>query len=216
MSLFFKKERAVFSMIRQYFAEVDAVMEVFREALTLYLTEGAGERFTALDAQTHRHESRADDLRCQIEKEMYSHALLPESRGDLLGLLETFDKIPNLAEVVTFMIDTQCIEAPPPYRADLQRLVEVNLEAYRLVRDIVDRLFDQPESVEHRVSAVDRKESEGDQLERKLIKAIFVDEQVPGLQRILLRELIQRIGDISDSAEKLARRVELISLKKRI
>mgnify|MGYP001110137846 CR=1 FL=1 len=27
-----------------------------------------------------------------IEKEMYSHALLPESRGDLLGLLETFDK----------------------------------------------------------------------------------------------------------------------------
>ena len=215
MSLFFKKERAVLSMIRQYFAEVDLTIEVFQEALTLFLTEGAGERFTALDAQTHRHESRADDLRCQIEKEMYSHALLPESRGDFLGLLETFDKIPNLAEVVTFMLDTQCIEIPPPYRADIQKLVEVNVEAYRLVRDVVDRLFDQPDSVEHRVGAVDRKESEGDQIERKLIKAIFADD-LPGIQKILLRELVQRIGDISDSAEKMAHRVELISLKKRI
>ena len=216
MSLFFKKERAVLSMIRHYFAEVDTVMEVFNEALTLYLAEGAVERFVELDHQIDRHESRADDLRCLIEKEMYSHALLPESRGDLLGLLETFDKIPNLAEVITFMIDTQRIETPPPYRADLQRLVEVNLEAYRLVRNIVDRLFEKPDSLEQQVDAVDRKESEGDQIERKLIKAIFVDDDVPGLQRILLRELVQRIGDISDNAEKLARRVELISLKKRI
>ncbi|MDY0000413.1 MAG: DUF47 family protein [Polyangia bacterium] len=215
MSLFFKKERAVLSMIHQYFAEVDLEAEVFREAMNLFLTEGAGEAFTVLDGRVHRHESRADDLRCQIEKEMYSHALLPESRGDLLGLLETFDKIPNLLEVVTFMIDTQRIEVPPKYRPQVLKLVEVNLEAYKMVRDIVDRLFGQPDSVENKVSDVDHKESEGDHIERDLIKSIFL-EDLPGLQKVQLRELIQRIGDISDHSEKLARRVELISLKKRI
>ena len=34
--------------------------------------------------------------------------------------------------------------------------------------------------------------------------------------QIRLRELIQRMGDISDSAENVACRLEIISLKKRI
>ena len=40
---------------------------------------------------------------------MYSKALFPESRGDILGLLEAMDKVPNQAEKALLVMLTQYI-----------------------------------------------------------------------------------------------------------
>ena len=40
-------------------------------------------------------ESDADNLRRKIERRLYTETLIPESRGDVLGLLESCDKVLN-------------------------------------------------------------------------------------------------------------------------
>lgn len=216
MSLFFKKEKEVRALIERYFDLVDEAMEMFSATMACYLKSGVCEEFTDGDRTLHGLESKADDLLRDIEKRMYQHALLPESRGDLLGLLEHFDKLPNLAETITFMLETQRIHIPEALRPRVEELLEVNVEAYRLARDTVRRLFEAPNTVAEAVGPVDAKESESDRLERDLIVDVFADDGLGDLQKILLREVVQRIGDLSDSAENVAGRLEIIALKRRV
>jgi predicted phosphate transport protein (TIGR00153 family) len=215
MTLFGKREKEVRQKIDEYFKAVDEAMAAFDQAMRIYLEKGAGEEFRAHDKLTHKAESRADDLRWDIEVSLYSRAILPESRDDLLSLLENFDHVPNLAENITFQFDTQRIVMPEVMKERLGKLIAVNLEAYRLVRLAVDHLFSDPSQVDAEVKAVDQKESESDWIERELIIEIF-GMDLPGSVPLQLREVVTRIGDISDTAEKLARRIEIIALKKRI
>ncbi len=215
MSLFFRREKEVRRLIGEYFEVADRAIEEFELAVGCYLGSGPCEQFREIDARIHAAESEADDLLRRIEKMLYSRSLLPESRGDILGLLEHFDKMPNLAETISFMLDTQQVQVGDAYRAAVAELVEVNVEAYRLVRKTVDKLFSSPDEVGEAVLPVDEKESESDRLEGKLIREVFASD-LDGFSKIMLRELIQLIGDISDSAENVAGRLEIISLKKRI
>ncbi len=215
MSLFFRREKEVRALIKEYFETADKALNEFEVGVRCYLDSGPCKEFREIDKRIHAAESRADDLLRRIEKMLYSRSLLPESRGDLLGLLEHFDKMPNLAETISFMLDTQQVPVPDEYRPRLLQLMEVNVEAYRLVRHTVDKLFTEPEAVGEAVEPVDAKESESDKLEGLLIREVFASE-LDGCEKIQLRELIQRLGDISDSAENVAGRLEIISLKKRI
>ena len=215
MSLFFKREREVRALIAQYFETADTAMTAFERAMKCFLDEGNCDRFRESDKQLHAAESRADDLRLAIEKKLYSRALLPESRGDILGLLENFDKMPNLMETISFMCETQGIQIPDAIKPSFRGLLDINLAAYRLVRKAVDRLFSHPDTIAAAVEPVDRKESESDKLERSLIRKVFQSD-IDKADMILLRELIERTSDLSDSAENVARRMEIIALKSRI
>jgi uncharacterized protein len=215
MSLFFRREKEVRALIKEYFLSADTALDEFEIGVRCYLGDGPCAQFREIDKRIHAAESRADDLLREIEIMLYSRSLLPESRGDLLGLLEHFDKMPNLAETISFMLDTQQVPVPDSYKPQLAELIDVNVEAYRLVRKTVDKLFTDPGSVGDAVGPVDAKESESDRLEGDIIRKVFASD-LDGCEKIRLRELIQLIGDISDSAENVAGRLEIISLKKRI
>ena len=141
MSLFFKREREVRGLIQQYFETVDEAFREFETAMRCYLDVGDCEQFKDCDSRVRAAESKADDLRGEIEKMLYSRSLLPESRGDILGLLEYFDKMPNLVETITFMCETQRILVPDQFKPRIVELLEINIQAYKLVRETVDRLF---------------------------------------------------------------------------
>lgn len=48
--------------------------------------------------QTHKFESKADDIREEIEALMLGKALIPESRRDIIGLLESINDIPRIID----------------------------------------------------------------------------------------------------------------------
>ncbi len=214
MAPVWKHEKDIKAQIRAYFDAVDEVMGAFEKAIATYLQEGLSEDFAAGDRATHRLESHADDLRIAVEKTLYRKALLPESRDDLLDLLEAFDDIPNLAETILFHLLTQQLLMPPPLLPHFRSLVEVNMDAYRLVRQATEHLFAQPESMERAVAPVDRAESESDALERALVIEIFRSD-FPKADMILLRDIVMKTSDISDAALLVARRLDILSLKRR-
>jgi uncharacterized protein len=215
MVLFWKKQETIERMLSEYFEQCDLCYELFEKAFACYFSVGQGEAFEASVNRTHEAESRADDLRREIEFTLYGKALLPESRGDLLGLLEAFDQLPNIAETSLFAVRCQGMILPEDLAGDFKHLIDLNLQAYYLVRRAVDELFNNPKVTLHTTKEVDDKESESDRLERVMIRRIFARDTDNGT-KLLLKELVLLIGRISDTAESTADRISIIAIKRQI
>jgi predicted phosphate transport protein (TIGR00153 family) len=184
--------------------------------MEIYLQRGTGEDFSFVVGRTHRAESRADDLRRAIEREMYAKALLPESRGDILGFLENLDRIPNRAETILFTIAAARVEVPTTMRDGVRALLSRTAEATDALLQLARRVFARDSAPLPLIELVDEKESECDFIERQLIEQVFRSEGLGDLERLMLREILGELGDLSDLAENVADRLMIMSLKRRV
>jgi len=202
-------------MLSEYFDRCDSCFEQFERAFEIYFDEGPETSFDDAVQGVHRAEAASDDLRREIEYLLYGKALLPESRGDLLGLLETFDKLPNIAETVAFLFSCQRMTLPEDLHPAYKGLLRVNVESYRLARRTVDTVMTNPKATLYATKDVENKESESDRLERDLIRSIY-SRDMPMGDKLALKEAVLLIGTISDRAERLADRVAIIAIKRQI
>jgi predicted phosphate transport protein (TIGR00153 family) len=215
MGFLWKKQEKVEKMLEGYFEQVDACFKMFEQAFATYLEMGLGPKFDSEMNNTQDHESSADDLRRDIEHTLYGRALLPDSRGDILGLLESFDRIPGVAESVLYALSCQRIRLPDNVKPMFERLVQVNLQAYYLIRKAVDNLMNNPRVTLHTTKDVEKKESESDDVEREIICTLFDSDMDTG-EKILYRDMALMIGNISDLAETTADRISIIAIKRQI
>ncbi len=215
MVFLWKKQKNIQDMIEGYFELCDRCFQLFQEATAVYFEQGLGQAFDQGVEATHKAESEADDQRREIELTLYGKALLPDSRGDLLGLLETFDRLPNAAETILFAIRTQLVVLPDELKEAFAALIDINVQAYCATRKAVDSLFHNPVATLHTTKEVDEKESESDRRERALITAIFKSDMDTG-EKLLLKDVVILMGRISDRAEATADRISIVAIKRQI
>jgi predicted phosphate transport protein (TIGR00153 family) len=212
--IFFKKQQAVIDRIKAYLEQVDACRHRFRDCVEGLLWDVEDPENNRRVEEVHRSESEADDLRRAIEYELYQRALIPESRGDVLGLLENLDTIPGMFQSLCYQIFLEKVRFPQEFRSRYLELVDVNLRSYELVRQAVMGLFYKQDTREL-TDQVDAVESESDRLERALIRDIFTS-QIDKADKILLKEIVVNTGDISDNAENVKDRLVLAVVKRKI
>jgi predicted phosphate transport protein (TIGR00153 family) len=146
---------------------------------------------------------------------MYSRALFPESRGDILGLLEAMDRIPNSAESVTRMLVDQHISIPREFSGELWELADLCGRLVEVVLDATRRLMGRFLHATQLLGKIDELESEADRIESRLIERIFAGKR-DGYEKLLLRDLIQHIASISDRAQHVGDRINIIVAKRHI
>ena len=210
---FWRKERQVQQNIEGYIQETERCMSSLVEAMKVYFDEGLGERFEQLVERVHTLERSADDKRREIESTMYGKALIPESRGDILGMLEAMDLIPNQCESVLYQIWTQNMSVPAEFIEQFRELLEANVEAYELLCRAMRDLFGKVDRIDRGTGQVIDKEAASDGIERGLIKAIFSSD-MDKADKILLKELVLELGAISDRSENAADRLRNIAVKR--
>ena len=147
---------------------------------------------------------------------LYGEALLPDSRGDILGLLETFDSLLNRAETVRYALRCQRVVISDFLNDDFKTLIDSNNQSYYLVRKSVDALLHNPRTTLHTTKEVDKKESAYDRIERNTIIKIFESEELDMGTRVMARDLVVIIGSISDRAERTADRFSIVAIKRQI
>lgn len=211
----FKKEQQVQGLIFKYLDNLKMTQEHFQMAMDCYFDFGLGENCDFLITQTHKFESRADDIRHEIIEMMYSKVLIPESRGDILRLLESIDLIPNHFETLLFMIQGQKLEVPDFIIPDLRELMRISLECCDLVIVQVEALFKKTEDIKSLVFTIDSHESRCDHIEREIIRKVF-DSELDPFQKIQLKDLAGHMGRISDQADRVSRGIYIISIKRRV
>jgi predicted phosphate transport protein (TIGR00153 family) len=212
--MFWKKEKSIIDKIKAYLNQVDVCRDRFRLCIDKLVLKPENGENQAIVEEVHRSESSADDLRRDIELQLYERALIPESRGDVLGLIETLDFIPGMFQSLCYQFLLEKIELPEQFRERYLHLVDINIKAYNLAREAMLGLF-YNKDVKAQTDLVDAVESDSDHVERNLIRDIF-SSKLDKADKILLKEIIINTGDISDQAETVKDRLILAIVKRKI
>lgn len=215
LNFFFKKELQLEKLIYNYLENIGMIQKHFVKAMNICLKEGASDDFCFLVDQTHKFESRADDLRDEINELMYSRALIPESREDIMALLERVDEIPRSFEQILNMIRTQQIFFPEFLVLDIQELIRVSMESCDLMAKQIDVMIKKKEGIRTLMSTIDQNESHCDHIERRIIVKLFESDLEPFL-KLQLKELVIVLGEISDQVDRVSKRVNIMTMKRRV
>ncbi|MHC4983054.1 MAG: DUF47 domain-containing protein [Planctomycetota bacterium] len=210
--IFWRRQAELENAIEDYLQEAQKCLEALSRAIECYFAEGLSSGFEELVDQVRLSETESDSKRREIESMMYGQLLIPEHRGDILGLLEALDLVPNKAESVSYQIWLQDMVVPAEYADEIKGLVQANVASFQLLCEATRHLFTDVEQVLPTVEKICEKERESDRIERRLIKSIF-DSPGDKADKILLKELILEIGAMSDRAENASDRLRIIAIK---
>ena len=197
---------------------LDALSEsalVFRSAVDAYLDEGCSGLFADKHNHVDRLESYADQLRRDIEIHLYANTLIPESRGDVLGLLENLDHIINLIESVLWSFDVEKPEIPDDCDEGFRKLVAASCDAVEAVVLASRAFFRNIEAVSDHSHKVVYFETEADKASTLLKRKIF-ESDLNLAHKIHLREFAEKIDDIADWSEDVADRLAIYVIKRTV
>jgi predicted phosphate transport protein (TIGR00153 family) len=214
-SFLFKKENRVETLIFDYLDSLKLTQESFLDTINACLEDSKCDDFEFLITQTHKHESKADDICDEINDLMYSKALIPDSRGDIMELLEAIDIIPHLFERVLFVMQTQKVSIPEFLALDVKDLIRISLESCDLLSKQLALHLKQKPGIRALLGTIDTNESHCDYIERRIISKIF-DSDLDPFIKLQLKELIVIMGEISDQADRVSRRINIINMKRRV
>jgi predicted phosphate transport protein (TIGR00153 family) len=215
LTFLWKKEKSTIKKIEQYLQVCDTCRDRFHSCMKQMITINRTSKEDKLIKLVHESESKADDLRREIEYELYNKALIPESREDILTILEILDAIPNIFEEICFEMCLEKIQIAVPFKQGFLTLVEKSLHAYALIREAIVGLFYKKMDVMDSIHKVDQYESEVDKIERDIIGQVF-SSSLKKADKILLRQIIKNIAQISDLAQAVGDKLTIAIVKRRI
>ena len=214
-SFLFKKEQQLENLIYQYLENLTRTQEHFVKAMETCLDQGLCEEFGFLIDQTHKFESKADEIKEEVNVLMYSRALIPESREDIMNLIEQVEIIPRIFELVLHLIRAQKIKLPEFIKLDVKDLIRISVESCELMIKQIDLMMKNRQGIRALMSTIDRNESHCDHIERSLMIKVF-DSDLDKVDQLQLKEVVIALGEISDQADRVSKRVNIITLKRRV
>jgi predicted phosphate transport protein (TIGR00153 family) len=214
MIALFSKTRALEAQTEEFCDKVSEGSLAFRIGLSAYL---AGDRETFAEKQRHVSavESRADDLRRDIQRRLYVETLLPESRGDVLELLENSDNILNHCESAMWQFLIEKPEFNDEVAGEFGKLVDTVVDAVDALVSALRAFFRGDESISDYMHKVIFYESEADKINHRVLAMAF-DADSDLAYKNQVRHFVLHVDSIADVAEDVADRLAIFSLKRAI
>ena len=211
----FRRTKALEAQIDEFLDKLSQSALVFRRAVEIYLAEGATAEFDEKLVQVNDLESQADKLRRSVETQLYAETLIPESRGDVLGLIENLDSVINLCEGGLWAFSIETPDIPEEFHADYRALTE---QVINTVESLVlgsRAFFRNIEAVHDHMHKVMFYEKEADKLSTKLKKAIFATD-LPLSHKAHLRNFVVHIDNLANKSEDVADRLAIYTIKRTV
>jgi uncharacterized protein len=213
--IFFKRTQKLLEHIRDYLDSVNDVLECYQRGLDYFFGRGATPHFQALVDEIHTKESHADDLRRDIELELYQKSLLPEAREDIFRLLEVIDQIPNHAEDILRQIQVEHLEIPEFLQSTIRELARVAKDMTKLIHTGVFEVFGANRDIRKITNKIDQLESVGDRLQQSATEKLFSSD-LDKADKILMRDIINEAGKLCDLADDVGISLDILSVKRHI
>jgi len=210
----FKQARAIVGDIEKYLENLDNAADIFELGINEYF-QGNLERFEERAQEVQKLETENDRLRGRIKTTLYTDLLIPDARGDVLGLIETLDGVLGVAEHV---VDQLSIEKPLVYdflKDDFIRLTEATVKTVKELVVACRDFFRDPVKVKDSVAKIHFWEHEADKIEERIKRKAFEAEEITEFSRkVHMRYFAERISLFADEAEDVAERLEVYAIKR--
>jgi len=207
--VFFRKGRKIEELVLRHLKQVDATLVAFHESLIAYVVEKDIEKAKEYAFKTHNEEGRADDIRREVEVELLAGALLAASRRDILEIIEQVDRLANSGEATLDTLLLERIDIPEEIVTYIVQIAEETGKIREEVNFALHALFHDPANTTVHTKEIENLEGNVDRLERETLKTIFKMD-IELARKLQLREFIEDLVEISDRAEDLSDRIDIM------
>ena len=211
----FRRTKALETQIDEFLDKLSQSALLFRRAVQIYLADGVTAEFEDKLAQVNELESTADHLRRAIETQLYAQTLIPESRGDVLGLIQNLDSVLNLCEGGLWAFSIETPDIPAEFHPDYRTLTEQVVNTVESLVLASRAFFRNIEAVPAHMHKVMFYEKEADKVSTKLKKAIFATD-LPLSHKAHLRNFVEHIDNLADKSEDVADRLAIYTIKRTV
>jgi uncharacterized protein len=214
--MLFNRAKSIESNIDKYLENVLKAGLIFESGIKEYL-ENKIENFEERTIEIQNLESESDEIRREIKYKLYKELLIPDARGDVLGLLETLDNVIDTAEMVMIRFS---IEKPKVWLELKDDFIELTNVSVKCVFELVAAsraFFREITKVSDCLVQVHFWEHEADKIEEKIMRKAFEGGFIKELsQKVHMRYFAERISLLADEAEDVADRLDIYTIKRSI
>lgn len=219
--MFFKNKRllsrtkALEIQIEEFLDKVTESTTLFSIAFKVYLAEGVDTQFEEFLNKVQAIEREGDELRRQIETELYERTLIPDLRSDVIWLIENMDKLTNICKANLFRLSIQQPEIPDEFSEAYIELIDITIDCVDKVVFTARNFFEDHESVADLVREVALLETKADEVSSPLQRSIF-DSDLNLSQKMQLRYFVERFDELANQSEDIADQLAISAIKRRI
>ncbi len=214
MAILFKPTKQLESQIDDFLDAVSQGAIVFEQGVRNYL-ENDKEDFKQRITKIGKLESKADDLRRQIENKLYTQTLIPEHRGDVLGLLESTDDVIDTMKETLNKFEIECPFIPDEFTKDYLDLTEVSIRSAEALVNAARAFFRDVNAVKDHLHKVHFYEKEADRIGDKIKRNAF-QLDIKLSMKFHMRNFALHIQEVSDISESVADRLAIYTIKRTI
>ena len=208
-----KKAIGVEQKIDEFLNQVIRSGLIFSQGAEAYLT-GNRVDFKRKLSEIIEVEHAGDDLRRSIEQYLYTKTLIPESRGDVLELMENMDSLLDRFKGALWRMEIENLEIEDDFHDDFHLLIKAVGNTVDCIVKAARAFFKNISAVGDHLDKVYYWESESDKIATRLQMAIFRKEELRLSHRMLLRELARHLDKIADRAEDVADKLNIYVIKR--
>jgi predicted phosphate transport protein (TIGR00153 family) len=208
------EESKVMTLIEDHLRKVEECLQHMFSAIEDYL-QGRIDSAQSHTSATDNAESEADDIRREIAELLHRGAFLPIFREDVMELVRMVDEIASYAQTCCKFITNQRPEVPVDLREDFLKITRDSIAVLSPLEAGVTNLSEDFSITREKVAEVHRLESELDEREWHLSCLIFSTD-LDLAHKMHLKQLVDVIADIPDTAEDAAEVLETLIVKKQV
>lgn len=141
--------------------------------------------------------------------------LIPESRGDVLGLLETTDNVVDAIKKVLLQFDIEMPDIPESLKEEFMELTKMSVKTVDEMVLASRAFFREISIVNDHVNKVHYFEHEADKIEEEIKRKAFNSSDIKELsKKVQLRYFAEKVALISDEAESVCDRLSIYVIKR--
>lgn len=211
------------SKIKELISEIDSFLDtiaksalVFKAGIDDYFNKKM-ERLKVRLEEVGQLENEADSLRRSIKYKLYSRMLIPDARGDVLGLLETSDNVIDRTKKILKSFEIEKPDIPGSLAEDFKDLSTASANAVDEMVKAARAFFSETEMINDFINKVYFYEHEADKLEEQIKRKVFTNRKIKELScRVYIRDFAERIAHLSDDAENVCERLFIYAIKRSV
>lgn len=218
----FNLKLSIFSATRELEQKIDEMHDkviecamFFQEAFNIYLKEKRSTNYRRVSKKIKNIESQADDLRRNIESQLYSQNLIPDLRADVLQMVENIDKVINEFDEVAHKFYIEQPDIPLQFQDKFRKLVKQVSDCAENMAIASRAFFRDFTTVRDYSRKVYFLEHESDKTWAALKQDVF-DSDMELAHKIQLNMLIGEVADVADKAEDCIDAVLIFTIKRDI
>ena len=198
----FRRTRELKSQIDEMLDVVSEAALAYKHGIGQYIRRGWDESVEEKCEQVNKCESRGDALRSSIGQAMYTEMLLPDTSGDVLGLLGSLDRLLDDMEHCLLVVRIEQPEVPAEYHEDWIECSSLAADAIEAVVLAARSYFRDPRAARDHIHKIHFYEKSSQTIALRLIGRIFKSD-LPLDRKMQLRGhvwLVDRLADMADNA----------------